>query len=305
MQLDLYGFDKWLRANKSNQTRKDYMSKMEALKRRGITEQTAPSAIFRTVVEMCEDSISNSKGRMFANAIQSYQEFRRDANGDRIHLIDNPNRIRYRETFPREYKINPPKKGLRLYKTCISRCKDDAMKLAMMLELNGGLRIGEATSITPEDVIMAKNTKGEDTIWLNIDPHKTEYGRRVRILREDGLFDADEIYELMGRQLAKGLKMPNKIELTKYFMGMDATSDDPGGESHDLRKYCARGLYRGERLRGKNKRDASETVRKQLGHRKKEYTIGEIKGDGGYVGKVYLEDKGGKYRDDKIDWRTP
>lgn len=302
--LDLYGFDKWLRKNMSVQTRKDYISKLEALKRRGIKEDTAPTTIFNTVADLCSDSKSNSLARMYEYAILSYQDFVRETTGKRIHLVDGFTREKYARLYPRNMDINPPKKGLSLYKKTIPRCKNDSMRLAMMLELNSGVRVGEVTEIKPEDVIMRKNSKGEDTIWLNIAPNKTEYGRRIRVLREDGFFDADEIYRLMEAEMEKGLSWPTKQQIMAYMSKLDVKSDDVGGNSHDLRKYCARGLYRGERLRGKSKRAASETVKRQLGHKDKGYTVGETKGNGGYIGKVYTEDKGGKYKDD-VDWRTP
>ena len=304
-RLDLYNFQKWLKKNYGEQTQADYMSKMESLKNHGITEVSTSTEIVNTIVDLCKDFKGNASGRMYKSAVVAYQRFKNEVFGERLNLIDNIGRIRLEETFPREQVVRPPKKGLYLYKFNIPRCPNDSMKFAMMLQLNAGLRVGEATSLNPQDITLGKNNMDQNTVWLNIDPNKTQYGRKIRVLRLPDLFDADELYELAQFQLKKGLHLPKTADIQQYMAGLDKENEDPGGESHDLRKYCARALYRNERLSGKNKVDASEVVRKQLGHRKKEYTIGETRGDGGYLGKVWLEDKGGKYQDSKIDWKTP
>ena len=220
-------------------------------------------------------------------------------------MLDGISRIRIAERYPQKTEINPPKKGLDVYKNTIVFCKDYRIKLALMLQLNTGIRIGEALDLVPDDVTLGQNSKGEDTVWLNIRPHKTTYGRRLHVLRTDGFFNADKIYELMNKHMDNGMVWPNIAQVYEYMQTIDKNGDPPGGATHDLRKYCARGLYRQERLAGKSKKDASEVVRKQLGHIDKDFTIGKTKGNGGYIGKVWVEDKGGKYQDSKIDWKTP
>ena len=303
--IDLYEYDKWLKKNYGEQTCRDYMSKMENLKRGGIKENSPPVEILDKVEELCEDSKGTSTARMYEYAILSYQNFINDTRGERIHMIDHFAKARYEERYKRSQGINPPKKGLLLYKMAVGRCTDEGIKLALMVQLNSGLRIGEVLILKPEDITMRPNTNGEDTIWLKVAPNKTSYGRTIKILREDGLFDADDIYQLMAKHINESREWPSRSKMFTFLSNLDKQSEDPGGNSHDLRKYCSRGLYRAERLRGKNKRDASETVRRQLGHINKGFTVGETRDNGGYIGKVYLEDKGGKYRDEQIDWRTP
>ncbi len=64
-----------------------------------------------------------------------------------------------------------------------------------------------------------------------------------------------------------------------------------GGRSHDLRRYNARKRYIMYRKSGKGKRESAELVGKQLGH-------SSIASTKVYLGEVYRNDKGGKWKDE-------
>lgn len=305
-KFDLYNFDKWLKENYAKQTYFKYLFKIRTLRDAGLDEQTPSSIVASKVKELCRGKEAFT-AQQYKSAIAAYQKFKKETTGENLNLIDNTSRTIINAEFPTpKIIINPPKAPLWVYKDGIPKLRNDDLRLMYMLCLNSGARIGEIANLAPGEIRIGHNYDGEKSVWLDIKPQKTQYGRTVRVRRIDGLFNVDTIYDLAKVHIEENRNFPNAwvagIKIGN--LNTRGKGDYEGEVTHDLRKYCARGLYRQERLSGKGKNAAAKEVMKQLGHMTRDVTVGGTRDNGGYIGKLWLEDRGGIYND-TIEWDTP
>ena len=270
-RLRLYSFQKYLEeTGYAKNTQRQYVSCMSQLKRAGITELSGSKEIRDAIYWLVPAEESR---RMYLKAILAYERgiMKRDE-----ALLKGAVRVQcFAENKENKYGKEPVK-PLQSYVTVIAKCKNEGMKIAMLLQLRSGLRVGEINHLKTRDVTLRDNQ-----IWLHVAPQKTKRERYVKALPDKHL------YKLLSRYIE------DKDEEDTLF---SSSCSDPrmihkylkeriNGQSHDLRRYNARLRYKGYREKGLRKKEALRLVGEQLGHV-------ELVNTKRYLGEMYRNDRG-------------
>lgn len=252
-------------------TIKQYMSCMDTLKQAGIYEDSTSQEVYDAI--NTDDRKGNTK-LMYLKAVTEYEK---GVIGKANSMLNSALRFRLAAENKDDALGKTPKKSVKAYRNIITRCERTATRVALRLQLESGLRAGEISALTPRKITMR-----EGHIWLKVDPQKTEYGRNVKVFDNPVLYE--ELTEFLKEKAPDDTLFPSAQTLYDYMISK-------GGASHDLRRHNARLRYIEQRIEGEGKEAALEEVGRQLGHKDLDNTIR-------YLGSVYRNDKGGKYRKD-------
>ena len=270
--LKLYSYQQHLeQKGYAKNTIEQYMYCMSLLKRNGITEDSSSAEIQYVIYSLGKSEASR---RVYVAAITEYEtEIMKKKEG----LLKGS--IRYQcvqDSRSKKTGIEPVRSELS-YRTIIGSAKDRKIKLSLLLQIESGLRVSELSNLCKKDITLRKGN-----IWLYVAPGKTNESRYVKVLKNQKLYK--ELEEYLKNYEDDSKVFANDEVLKLYLV-------ERGGRSHDLRRYNARKRYIMHRKAGKGKRESAELVGKQLGH-------SDIENTKPYLGEVYRNDKGGKWKDE-------
>lgn len=270
--LKLYSYQQHLeQKGYAKNTIDQYVDCMSLLKRNGITEDSSSAEIQYVIYSL--GKAESSRG-VYLAAITEYE------NGimkKKEGMLKGSIRYQCVQASRSKKSGIEPARSEKSYRTIIGSAKDRKIKLSLLLQIESGLRVSEISNLCKKDITLRKGN-----IWLYVAPGKTKESRYVKVLKNPKLYKELEEY------------LKNYEEDSKVFMYNEVLKQylvERGGRSHDLRRYNARKRYIMHRKAGKGKKESAELVGKQLGH-------SSIASTKLYLGEVYRNDKGGKWKDE-------
>lgn len=270
--LKLYSYQQHLeQKGYAKNTIDQYMSCMSQLKKNGITEDSSSAEIQYVVYSLGKSETSR---RVYVAAITEYEnEIMKKKEG----LLKGSIRYQCKQDSKENTNGIEPVKSELSYRTIIGAAKDPKIKVPLFLQIESGLRITEICNLCKKDITMRKGN-----IWIYVAPGKTKESRYVKVLKNPKLYKELEGY-------LKNYEEDSKVFV--YDQTLKQYLAERGGRSHDLRRYNARKRYILHRKSGKAKRESAELVAKQMGHN-------QLINTRRYLGEVYRNDKGGKWKDE-------